>query len=196
VLFFLAAFIVFTSVLQVIAAVSIPFSIYVLNSNGLMDSVKLHHINIAINARNPHTFVLSESKTNSKTGPNLPNGDYNIFEEPSVQSDNFHMYKWGVAVGIWKNIQIAQHIAINTASLRGHVIAVDIVLPITTGQGFVRHMIGAYAPWDPGTPNTRDFWPDLTALVNSTTTSWSVAGDLNTTVSTSECASGSTNTRA
>jgi hypothetical protein len=47
-----------------------------------MDSVKLHHINIAINARNPHAFVLSESKTNSKTGPNLPNGDYNIFEEP------------------------------------------------------------------------------------------------------------------
>jgi hypothetical protein len=106
VLFFLAAFTIFASVLQVVATVSVPFSIYALNSNGLMDSVKLHHINIAINARNPHTFVLSESKTNSKTGPNLPNGDYNIFEEPGVQSDNFHTYKWGVAVGIRKTYKL------------------------------------------------------------------------------------------
>ncbi|KAJ7788248.1 hypothetical protein B0H14DRAFT_3577343 [Mycena olivaceomarginata] len=196
VLFFLAAFTIFASVLQVVATVSVPFSIYALNSNGLMDSVKLHHINIAINARNPHAFVLSESKTNSKTGPNLPNGDYNIFEEPGVQSDNFHTYKWGVAVGMRKNLQIAQRVAINSTSLRGRVVAVDIVLPTTTGQGFVHRMIGAYAPWDPGAANTRDFWPDLTALVNSTTTSWSIAGDLNTTVSASEHASGGANAQA
>ncbi|KAJ7775226.1 hypothetical protein B0H14DRAFT_2631883 [Mycena olivaceomarginata] len=193
---FLAALFIFTSVLQVAAAVSVPFSIYALNSNGLMDSVKLHHINIAISARNPHAFVLSESKDNSKTGPNLPNDDYNIFEEPGVQSDNFHTYKWGVAVGIRKNIQIAQRVAINAASLRGRVVAVDIVLPTTTGQGFVHRMIGAYAPWDPGTPDTCEFWPDLTALVNSTTTSWSVAGDLNATVSASERASGGANARS
>ncbi|KAJ7816163.1 hypothetical protein B0H14DRAFT_3744213 [Mycena olivaceomarginata] len=155
----------------------------------------LHHINIAINARNPHAFVLSESKTNSKTGPNLPNGDYNIFEEPGVQSDNFHTYKWGVAVGIRKNIQSAQRVAITTASLRGRVVAVDIVLPTTTGQGFIHRMIGAYAPWDPGFPDTRDFWPDLTALVKSTTTSWSVTGDLNATVSASERTSGGANAR-
>ncbi|KAJ7794598.1 hypothetical protein B0H14DRAFT_3556671 [Mycena olivaceomarginata] len=123
--FFLVALVFFASALQVVAATSVPFSIYALNSNGLMDSVKLHHINIAINARNPHAFVLSESKTNSKTGPNLPNGDYNILEEPGVQSDNFHTYKWGIAVGIRKNIQIAQRVAITAASLRGRVVAVD-----------------------------------------------------------------------
>ncbi|KAJ7368522.1 hypothetical protein DFH08DRAFT_947426 [Mycena albidolilacea] len=192
-LFFLAAFTILASVLQVVATISVPFSIYALNSNSLMDSVKLHHINIAINAHNPHAFVLSESKTNSKTGPNLPNSDYNIFEEPGVQSDNFHTYKWGVAVGIRKNLQIAQRVTINTTSLHGRAVTVDIVLPTTTGQGFVHRMISAYAPWDPGAANTRDFWPDLTALVNSTTTSWSIASDLNTTVSTSERASGGTN---
>ncbi|KAJ7821195.1 hypothetical protein B0H14DRAFT_2599406 [Mycena olivaceomarginata] len=117
-------------------------------------------------------------------------------KNPASNPTTFIRTNGGVTVGIRKNIQIAQCVAINAASLRGRVVAVDIVLPTTTGQGFVHRMIGAYAPWDPGAPDTRDFWPDLTALVNSTTTSWSVASDLNTTVSTSERASGGANARA
>ncbi|KAJ7451027.1 hypothetical protein FB451DRAFT_1409933 [Mycena latifolia] len=41
-----------------------------------------------------------ESKTNSRVGPNLPTDDYIIFEEPGVQTDNHHLFKWGTILGI------------------------------------------------------------------------------------------------
>jgi hypothetical protein len=163
---------------------------YALNANGLVNSAKLHHINSAITARNPHTFTLTESKTNTKTIPNLPKGDYNIFEEPGVQADNHHLYKWGAALGIRKNIQIAQRVQGTAAALRGRVVAVDIILQANDSSSFTHRVIGAYAPWDPGTPATRDFWPELTKLCQSTSTSWTLSRDLNATVSSSERSSG------
>ncbi|KAJ7843510.1 hypothetical protein B0H14DRAFT_2585652 [Mycena olivaceomarginata] len=163
---------------------------YALNANGLVNSAKLHHIDSAITAWNPHAFTLSESKTNTKTGPNLPNGDYNIFEEPGVQADNHHLYKWGVALGICKNIQIAQRVQVTAAALQGLVVAVDIVLQANNSSSFTHRVISAYAPWDPSTPALHDFWPELTKLCKSTSTSWTLGGDLNATVSSSECSSG------
>ncbi|KAJ7761480.1 hypothetical protein B0H14DRAFT_3510966 [Mycena olivaceomarginata] len=136
-------------------------------------SAKLHHINSAITTRNPHAFTLTESKTNTKTGPNLPNGDYNIFEELGVQADNHHLYN-----------------GVTAAALRGRVVAVDIILQANDSSSFTYRVIGAYAPWDPGTPATRDFWPELTKLCQSTSTSWTLGGDLNATVSSSERSSG------
>ncbi|KAJ7124853.1 hypothetical protein C8R44DRAFT_874714 [Mycena epipterygia] len=184
------------SLIQTAAAAS-AFSMYALNANGLMQSVKLHHINIAIGARNPHSFVLTESKTDTKTGPNLPNSDYNIFEEPGVQADNNHqMRKWGLAVGIRKSIQIAQRIQITSTALRGRVVAVDVVLQTNNGQDFIHRVIGAYAPWDPGLPESCNFWPELGNLCCNTTTSWTLGGDLNTTVSTAERRSGGAEARS
>ncbi|KAJ7920024.1 hypothetical protein B0H13DRAFT_2427047 [Mycena leptocephala] len=188
-LIFLGILLLLVSLIKTAAATS-PFSMYALNANGLVNSAKLHHINTAINSRNPHAFTLSESKTNTKTGPNLPNGDYNIFEEPSVQADNHHLYKWGVALSIRKSLQIAQRVQISAAVLRGHVIAVDVVLQSNDGTSFTHRVIGAYAPWDPRTPTTRDFWPELTKLLQTTTTSWTLGGYLNATVSASERSSG------
>ncbi|KAJ7853591.1 hypothetical protein B0H13DRAFT_1904012 [Mycena leptocephala] len=152
---FLFALIIVSCLIQVAVALSLPFSVYALNANGLMDSVELHHINTTINARSLHAFVLSESKTNSKIGPNLPNDDYNLFEELGVQSDNFHTYKWGAVLGIQKNIQIAQRVAVTAASLHGRVIAVDLVLSTSSGKGFIHRMVGTYALWDPGQQDTR-----------------------------------------
>ncbi|KAJ7789203.1 hypothetical protein B0H14DRAFT_3503274 [Mycena olivaceomarginata] len=186
---FLAILVFFTSLVKVAAAAT-PFSMYALNVNGLVNSAKLHHINSAITTRNPHAFTLTESKTNTKTGPNLPNGDYNIFEELGVQADNHHLYKWGVALGIRMNIQITQRVQVTAAALRGRVVAVDIILQANDSSSFTYRVIGAYAPWDPGTPATRDFWPELTKLCQSTSTSWTLGGDLNATVSSSERSSG------
>lgn len=61
-----------------------PFSIYVLNGNGLTHSVKINHINAVIQACRPHIFVLSESKTNTRVSSSLPHLEYSIFEEPGV----------------------------------------------------------------------------------------------------------------
>ncbi|KAJ7436931.1 hypothetical protein FB451DRAFT_1193593 [Mycena latifolia] len=44
---------------------------------------------------------------------------------------------------------------------------------------FIHRIFGVYAPWDPGNPATCDFWPELTKLVQSTTTSWTLRGNLN-----------------
>ncbi|KAJ6521363.1 hypothetical protein DFH09DRAFT_1331236 [Mycena vulgaris] len=146
---------------------------YALNANGLVNSAKLHHINTVIKARNPHTFILSESKTNTKTGPNLPNDDYNIFEEPGVQAENHHLYKWGMVLGVCRCIQVAQRVQITAAALRGRVVPVNVVLQTNNGQDFFHRIIGAYALWDLGLPTTCDFWPELTKLCQSTKTSWS-----------------------
>ncbi|KAJ7875279.1 hypothetical protein B0H14DRAFT_2568771 [Mycena olivaceomarginata] len=178
------------------AAAASAFSMYALNANGLVNSTKLHHISNVINARNPHTFTLSESKTNTRTSPNLPNSDYNIFEEPGVQADNHHLYKWGVALGICKSLQVAQRVQVNAAALKGRVIAVDIILQANNSSSFTHRVIGAYAPWDPRTPATRDFWPELTKLIVSTTTSWTLGSDLNATISASERSSGGADARS
>jgi hypothetical protein len=100
VLFFLAIIFLFASLVNTAAAASAPFTIYALNSNGLVHSAKLSYINTAIKFRSPQAFVLNETKTNTKTGPNLPNDEYAIFEEPGVQATGHHIYKWGVVLGI------------------------------------------------------------------------------------------------
>ncbi|KAJ7854791.1 hypothetical protein B0H13DRAFT_1642207 [Mycena leptocephala] len=193
-LIFLAV-ILFLSCLQVAAAAASPFTVYGLNTNGFVHSTKVHHVNVALKAQNPHAFVLSESKTNSRTSQTLPD-DYNIFEEPGVRADNHHLYKWGVIVGIRKSLQVAQRVAVTDAALRGRVVAVDIVLPTNDGRGFLHRFIGAYAPWDPGSPDGRLFWSALTTFVKNTNSSWTIAGDLNVTVAAIERPSDNARDRA
>ena len=80
-------------------------------------------------------------------------------------------------------IQIAQCLQIKQQSLKGRVIAIDVILPTPNGGCIPHRIIGCYAPWNPGdTDENRHFWNDLTDLCRSTTTSWTLAGDLNATV--------------
>ncbi|KAJ7843689.1 hypothetical protein B0H13DRAFT_2364654 [Mycena leptocephala] len=60
----------------------------------------------------------------------------------------------------------------------------------------VHRFIGAYAPWDPGSTEGRRFWSSLATFVNTTSTSWTIAGDLNTTVSAIERPSDNARDRA
>ena len=83
------------------------FLAYALNANSLVNPGKLDHINKAILAHQPHAFVISETKTNQHHGNKLPTNKYNIFKEVGVRSTGFHTYKWGVVVGVWKDIQIS-----------------------------------------------------------------------------------------
>jgi hypothetical protein len=74
-------------------------------------------------------------KTYDKVGKNLPTHDYNFFEETGVKMDNHHLYKWGVIVGIRKDIQVAQRVNV-PSSLKGRVVAVDLVLGTSKGRAF------------------------------------------------------------
>ncbi|KAK7015767.1 hypothetical protein R3P38DRAFT_2397063, partial [Favolaschia claudopus] len=124
------------------------FSIYSFNANGLVHSVKMHHISSAISHRKPHVFVLNESKTNSQTAKNLPNGDYQIHEEPGVKTTNHHLYKWGVVLGVRKDIQVVQRLTNLHAALRGRIVVVDVALPQSGNTAHIHRVFGVYAPWD------------------------------------------------
>ncbi|KAF5312013.1 hypothetical protein D9619_003843 [Psilocybe cf. subviscida] len=171
-------------------------SIFALNANGMVHAGKLSYINSAIKARRPHIVVLTESKTYDKVGKNLPYDDYNFFEETGVKMDNHHLYKWGVVVGIRRDIQVAQRLVI-PSTLKGRAVGVDIVVTTEQGKGFLHRFIGAYAPWNPGTPgNENTFWKEIAIICNSSPFSWSLAGDLNATVSNTERASGGADARS
>jgi len=146
--------------------------IYALNANGLVQPVKLNHINKVINTLKPHAFVIGETKTQSKLSKSLPFLDYDIYEEPGERADNHHIFKWCIVMGIRKDIQIVQRIELKQKSLKGRVIALDIVLPNTSGNYSSHRLIGAYAPWNPGDDDgTRPFWSDMTNLCNTTNSS-------------------------
>ncbi|KAK7015232.1 hypothetical protein R3P38DRAFT_2543732, partial [Favolaschia claudopus] len=141
--------------------------VYALNMNGLGGPGKLHHVNTVITQRAPHSFVISETKTNEKLSSKLPSFEYNIFGEEAVPLSGGSRggHKWGVAVGIRKDIQISQRVVTSKASFRGRLLAVDVILPTDSGAGFIHRVIGVYAPWDPGInnidPEARDFYTDV-----------------------------------
>jgi len=172
-------------------------SIYALNANGLVKPLKLNHVNSVIKTRNPQAFVISETKTKSKLSKSLPFTDYEIYEEEGVSAENHHIFKWGIVVGIRKDLQVAQRLQIKQQSLKGRVIAIDVILPTPSGKYIPHRIIGCYAPWNPGgTDENKHFWNDLTNLCRSETTlSWTLASDLNATVAPFERHSGGTEAR-
>ncbi len=186
----LIIFVGLLSAIPVAEAMSPPtstFSIYALNANGLVQPIKLNHINEAINARKPHVFVIGETKTQSKLSKSLPYLDYDIYEEPGERCDGHHIFKWGIVMGIRKDVQVVQRMILKQESFKGRVIVMDVVLPNTNGNHSTHRLIGTYAPWNPGGDDrTRPFWSDMTELCLATNSSWTVAGDLNATVSTRE----------
>jgi hypothetical protein len=84
---------------------------------------------------------------------------------------------------------VSQHINISHSSLGGRVVAIDVVLSTTSGKGFVHRIIGAYALWNPG-GDEGEFWKQVAMICQSSQHSWSLAGDLNATISAVERPSG------
>jgi hypothetical protein len=187
----------FLSLIQPTSAMSFrasTLSVYALNANGLVHPGKIAHINSAIKARRPHLFVISETKTNSKMGGKLPRDDYNIFEETGVKTDNHHLYKWGIVVGVRKDLQISQQVTLSHSALTGRTIAIDLVLGTEIGKGFIHRFIGTYAPWNPGGADN-SFWTQITQICRHSPHSWTLAGDVNATVSALERPTGGLDAR-
>lgn len=189
---FLFTVIIFLCFMQTASAMSFhasTLSDFVLTANGMVNPSKIAHINTAINTWRPHLFVISETKTNSRMSGKWPVHNYNIFEETSVKTDNHHLYKWGLIIRIQKYLQITQWLSLSHAALLGRVIAVDFVIGTSHGHGFVHRFIGAYTPWNPGGANSK-FWNQVTDIFHQSQHSRTLAGDINTTVTNLECASG------
>lgn len=112
------------------------FTMYVFNGGRITEMVKLSQFSQAVQTQQPHSFVISETKTQAKLSNSLPFHEYEIFEKAAQPSTNFHTFKWGVILGIQKDIQIVQHITAKQQSLKGRMAAVDVVLQTLNGRAF------------------------------------------------------------
>ncbi len=88
-------------------------------------------------------------------------------------------------MGVRDDIQVVQHLSLTDAILKSRVLAVDIALSDNNGWAFLHRVFAVYAPWNPG-GNSTNFWTALANVCNSTPHGWSLAGDLNATVSSIE----------
>ena len=89
---------------------------------------------------------------------------------------------------------MSQHICISHPVLVGQLVAVDVVLGMSSGKGFVHRIIGTYAPWNPGIDYDK-FWTQVAKVCHGSQHWWSLAGDLNATLSSVERLSGGTDAR-
>ena len=81
-------------------------------------------------------------------------------------------------------------------ALKGRTIVVDLVIGTNAGKGFIHRFIGVYALWNPGAElNDSSIWSDVARICNEAAFSWSIASDLNATVSNTERALGGADAR-
>ena len=178
-------------------SVASSLSLYAVNSNGFVHPMKIDATNRAISHRNPDVFVITETKTNSPRLSKMSYNEYQIFEGHGVPVVGHHLYKWGVVMGIKKGITVSQRIPVSHPALKGRLLAVDIVIPLSNGSGFTHRVIAVYAPWDVGdTCETAAFWTEASRLCLAASNSWTLLGDLNATVTQAERKSGGNDARS
>ena len=164
-------------------------SIMALNANGLVKAEKIDLVARSVFARRPHVFVGGETKTNSRTklSRSILGEHYNFYDEPGQPDSRRDHFKWGVVVGVRKDIQVSQRLEVKDLALAGRIIALDLVLPTRDGRCYSHRFIGTYVPWNPGMDDlSRAFWPSLTSLCQTSEVPWTIAGDLNATVASFE----------
>ena len=171
-------------------------SLFALNTNGFVHPMKIDATNRAIAHRNPDVVVITETKTNSARSSKMSYETYQFFEEHGVPVSGHHLHKWGVILGVKKGITVSQRLNITHPALIGRLVAVDVIIPLDTGDGFVHRVIAAYAPWDiTDTCDTAAYWSEVTKLCISSPNSWTLLGDLNATVSQAERKTGGADAR-
>jgi hypothetical protein len=172
-------------------------SFYALNANGFVHPTKIDATNRAISHRNPDVVVITETKTNSARSSKMSYDNYQFFDERGVPVVGHHLYKWGVVLGIKKGITVSQRVPVSHPALIGRLIAVDIVIALDSGSGFVHRIIAAYAPWDVAdTDNTSSYWTEATKICLTAPNSWTLLGDLNATVTQAERKTGGNDARS
>jgi hypothetical protein len=192
--------IILFSLVHCAAATATPagsLSLFALNTNGFVHPMKIDATNRAISHRNPDIVVITETKTNSSGSSKMSYTDYQFFEERGTPTIGHHLFKWGVILGVKKGITVSQRVPIDHPALAGRLVAVDIVIPLDTGQGFTHRIFAVYAPWDVGdNADTAAFWHEASKLCLNMPSLWTLLGDLNATVSHAERKSGGSDARA
>jgi hypothetical protein len=140
-----------------------------LNANGLMGPVKLEIISLLLMKLAPLFFALSETKTRTNAASNLQISNYEVFEEKAVPcASPSTLAKWGIILGVRKDIQVVARVPLNLEPLKGRVVCVDVVVSSlsSSSTSFIHHVFAVYAPCDPGADNlSLNFWPCLIDVV-------------------------------
>lgn len=114
---------------------SVSLTMYALNTNGFGSPMKINSACSRIAARNPNIFVFSETKSAEsqigKTQLRLPG--YRILEDRGVPTKRTP--KWGIIVGIANHISLRSSQLKLGNSLRGRVVAADLIIPTDYGGG-------------------------------------------------------------
>ncbi|GBE78620.1 hypothetical protein SCP_0115090 [Sparassis crispa] len=178
----------FLFVIPAVTAAS-TFNIFAVNANGLANVSKQAAIASVISSQRPHAWVINETKSSSPLASRIRAGDYTTHESLGVPvGAHSHHGKWGVIVGVRKVLHTKR--VTTHDSLQGRAVALDIVIPTTSGHGFTHRLIAIYAPWDPGGSETDNaFWSRIADLCSTAPFSWTVVGDCNATLTLSESSS-------
>ncbi|KAF8221317.1 hypothetical protein L208DRAFT_1328527 [Tricholoma matsutake] len=154
-----------------------------INANGLADPMKISAMNSFAQLIKPHAIVIQETQSTEHVASQLDMPGYDFIESPGHPS---LAHGW-VILAVKCHLFNVQSLLL-PYSLKGCAVALDITIPLVTGQGFVHHFIGFYASWDPGITfdDNIQFWPVLTDLCRLAPFSWSIIGDYNATLQLTE----------
>ncbi|KAK6972007.1 hypothetical protein R3P38DRAFT_3297233 [Favolaschia claudopus] len=183
-----AFIIMFVSLVVLPLLASHTFRTFSINTNGFGDVMKQSAVNDAILSLRPNAFVINETKSSSPVASRIHVKGYKIYESEGVRSEgNSRAGKWGVIVGIEDSLH-AQRVEVSP-SLKGRAVALDVIVPTSSGKGFCHRFIGIYAPWKPGEADDEEaahFWTLIALLCQQAPYSWSIEGDCNATTSSAE----------
>ncbi|KAF8222959.1 hypothetical protein L208DRAFT_1319548 [Tricholoma matsutake] len=117
----------------------------------------------------PLFLALSETKTQTNAASNLQISSYEVFEEKAVLCAlPLTLAKWGIILGVQKDVQIVAHVPLNLEPLKGRVVCVDVVVSSLSSSStfFIHCVFAVYAPCDLGANNlSLNFWPCLMDVV-------------------------------
>lgn len=125
-----------------------PFRVYAINANGLGDVMKQSAIVGGIISSKPHAWVINETKSTRPVASRVSIPGYDIFESVGLPAAGSNRGKWGVIVGVRRDVQALRLDVHET--LKGRAIALDLIIPTTSGYGLSHRFIGLYAPWIQG----------------------------------------------
>ncbi|KAI6039585.1 hypothetical protein EDC04DRAFT_2895102 [Pisolithus marmoratus] len=172
-------------------ASSVPFSALSINANGLGDPLKCRSISNMISCFTPTVWVISETKSPHPVASCIHISSYHKFESHGLPTSS-HAGKWGVILGVSSAVYSQQVSLEAYPALQARAIAIDLVLPTPSGHSIPHCILGVYALWDSGIQ--ADFWTQLAAICGSASQSWSVIGDANASIYSSEVSSPALNT--
>ena len=184
----------------VLASQSTPvqsLNIYSINANGMGSVLKVNTISTNINRRDPHVFVISETKSTLRQSGKLQlrSPKYRVIENTGQPTGKTP--KWGIVMGISKDIAMARQEVMIPGSLEERAIAADLILPTDSGGSWEHRIIGVYAPSSNySTESITTFWNDVAGLCRSAPATWTIIGDANISMTGQERSSGKTVGRA